>query len=420
MKKNVLLALIGLMCQLLYGQIDTKEKNEIILDYYSGQEILFKENLQLAAAYYEVDIAKAEIIQAKLWSNPRFVWNADLYSVATNTYMNNTLQRLVQIEYTFSIGGKHTNNVKLKKLGAELSEYQFIDFVRGLNFEYSEHYHNLYGLREKAILYESKIKDYETLLSALEKKYELGLISLNELIRIRSEVITFQTEKAEIDAKIEEEYKNIRLLLNLPLDSKIKLVDRNIDKNINPVFNEIFESAKQNRPDLIYAEKLIKYNERNLKLQISSAIPDVKFGYQPHDRGSNYQRPYAGIVLEWDVPLFNRNQGEIKKAKLSIDQSTKELDLMNLKIENEITEAFNQFNIHKNILNEYPAEFISDLDNLSKNATENYIKKNISLLEYIDIQRNYIETKSKYIDNYCNFLNAVSYTNFISGKELLK
>lgn len=399
---------------------EMENENQLRLEYYEGQKILFDTNLRLLSAYYDVDIAKAQLIQAKLWNNPRFVWNADMYSVVTNSYMNNTLQRLVQIEYIFSIGGKHTNNVKLQRLGVELSEMQFQNVLRGLVFEYSMTYNNLKALRDKAALFEVVLKNFETLIASFEKQFSLGLISYNDLVRLKSEKLSIGTDYAQILSEIEDEEKNMRILLNLPFDRKVFPEERELEENLTPGFNDVLASARENRPDLQYAEKNIQYQQRNYKLQISTAIPDVKFGYQPHDRGSNYQRPYAGIVLEWDVPFFNRNQGNIKQARFMIEKSKLIYALQETTVENEVNEAVNEFYIYKEIFLNFSDDLLLDIETLSGNASENFSRKTITLLQYIDYQRSFIDSKILYIDNKRDYLNAVNYLNFVSGKEIIK
>jgi len=80
----------------------------------------------------------------------------------------------------------------------------------------------------------------------------------------------------------------------------------------------LVQIAKENRADYRLKKAAIAYEDQNLKLQRSYAIPDINFGYQPHDKGSNYVRPYSGIVVEFSVPLFDRNQGGIQEAKINI------------------------------------------------------------------------------------------------------
>lgn len=97
------------------------------LDFAEAKSLLIKNNLRLIAAYYDISLAEADIIQAKLWANPYFVWNQDMYSNEKNEYFDFTKQRLIQINQTFSVAGKHTNTVKLAKKGKELNQMMLLD-----------------------------------------------------------------------------------------------------------------------------------------------------------------------------------------------------------------------------------------------------------------------------------------------------
>jgi outer membrane protein TolC len=55
---------------------------------------------------------------------------------------------------------------------------------------------------------------------------------------------------------------------------------------------------------------------------------------------------------------------------------------------------------------------------LAKNAKINYESKNISLYEYIDFQRSYIENKLNYIQANRKFNEAINLMNFVVGMDL--
>ena len=86
-------------------------------------------------------------------------------------------------------------------------------------------------------------------------------------------------------------------------------------------FESLLDHAALSRPDYLAKLNEISYQEMNLKLQKSRSVPDLMIGYQPHDKGSNYVRPYTGLVVEMDVPIFNRNQGNIAISKAEVEKS---------------------------------------------------------------------------------------------------
>jgi hypothetical protein len=47
---------------------------------------LLTENLAILASKYDIANAEAEAVQARVWNNPNFVWNSDMYNVEKNQY----------------------------------------------------------------------------------------------------------------------------------------------------------------------------------------------------------------------------------------------------------------------------------------------------------------------------------------------
>lgn len=125
----------------------------ISFSFEEGKNRMLKENIRLLAEYYNVDLAEAEIQQLKLWDNPLFVWNAEMYSVAENKYFAFENQKLLQIEYAFSISGKRINAVKEAKIGKEIAELALADMIRGLVLEYSEVFYEHIELSQKMKFY---------------------------------------------------------------------------------------------------------------------------------------------------------------------------------------------------------------------------------------------------------------------------
>ena len=78
---------------------------------------------------------------------------------------------------------------------------------------------------------------------------------------------------------------------------------------------------------------------------------------------------------------------------------------------------FQYLNAKENLGN-YTAEFISDIDSLSDNALDNFQKKNISLLEFLDYQQVYVDTRMQFLDVKARYLSTLNNFNFCVGKDL--
>ncbi len=392
---------------------------DTVLSFQEAKARLLNYNLGLLAAYYDIGIAKAKVIQAKVWNNPNFIINGDMYNQETNEYFNLRNQSLWQFEQTFSVAGKHTNSVKLARIGVEMAEKQMEDVIRSMLFELGNTYSDLAALQSKQILYQQVISNYDKLMAATRKQLEVGAISTTEAIRLEAEYLDVKADALENFNEKEKVSANLRSLLRFPQDTTFYVEQRLpiIGEEFDPVY--LATQAVESRPDILAAKINIRYQERNLKLQQSTGVPDVKFGYQPYDRGSNYIRPYHGFTTEIFLPIYDHNQGRIKQAKLSVSQSTLQYQQLENQAKNEVAAAYNRYKNSNAGLANYNSQFLERLKELNQSTNQNFQKRNISLLQFIDQQRIYILTNIQLIELKQQFLNNVNELNFYVGQTLV-
>ena len=381
--------------------------------------ILIKENLSVIASHYDVDIAEAQVIQSRAWNNPVFNWNQDMYSVEKNQYFNFANQFLVQIDIVFSIAGKYTNTVRLAKVKQEGSKLMVKDILRSLMMELNESYNLLNSLQNKALIYNDVSDRYDEVISAGERQLQVGGISANELIRLRSERIALQTEAVQNSKDLYEAMANLRVLLNLRPTVYIQTL-KYIPTSSDPVLSDLFLLGEEHRADYLLSRLNIKYQETNLKLQKSLAVPDINFGYQPKDRGSNYVRPYSGIEIGFEVPLFNRNIGNIKASQFEIKKAEVESVQKQNSLQNEITQSYLTMLEAKKCLKNYTNILLDQIELLNKDSEINYLKRNINMLEYIDLKRIYIQNRMQFLELDFQYLRAVNHLNFSVGLDVIK
>jgi cobalt-zinc-cadmium efflux system outer membrane protein len=417
--KNKFSQVLILLMTVFAAQAQTDTIAPLVLTYEQAQQLVVENNLQLVAAKYDIKIAEAQLKQARQWRNPLFAWNADLYSLELNQFLNYRNQKLIQIEQVISISGKHRNEVRLAKVNIELAKLQVNDVMRGLLYECAIQYTELQSKQEQQVLLESSIKRMEELLAFAQEQFTKGNLSGNELTRLKTELLSLRTEQQQNKIGIEENSAALRIVLALPEFVPIQTVARERKLNAGIALPSIIDMAKAMRPDYQLRKKSIEYEEQNLKLQKSNAIPDFNFGYQPHDKGSNYVRPYSGIVFEMSIPLFDRNQGGIQEAKYRVKQAESNLKIIDLEIEQELSSGYQKFLLHLEGLNRYSPDLIQELEEFNNRSINSYNNRLINILEYIDQQRIYIQTKSQQIDLMNSYLQSVNELNFKVGNKIL-
>jgi cobalt-zinc-cadmium efflux system outer membrane protein len=397
-----------------------KAQTDTVLTFQQAKVRMMRYNMGLLASYYDINIARARVITARAWSNPNFIINGDMWNSETNEYLATRSQHLFQFEQTFSVAGKHINSVRLARVGVEMAERQMQDVLRALFFELGNNYSNLAALQAKEILYRQVISNYDKLLAATRRQLEVGAISIVEGVRLEAEYLDVKAEALRNYNDRELALSELRMLLQYPEDTvfyveqKLPIIGEEFD------VKQLAEQAVTGRPDLEASKINIRYQKQNLRLQNSSSVPDIKVGYQPQDRGSNYIRPYHGYTTEVFLPLYNRNQGNIKQAQFSIKQSELQFLQLENRVRNEVTAAYNRYKNANSGLANYNTQFIDRLTQLNQSTNENFQKRNISLLQFIDQQRIFIQTNIELIELKQLYLTNVNELNFYVGTNIIE
>lgn len=394
------------------------QAQDSLLSLSQARERLFKKNFYLLAAYYEVGQAEAQVVQARLWYNPTINWNQEAYNIEQNKYLSARNQYETQINQTISIAGKHTNTVKLARINLELNKVQFEDVIRSLMYELGNTYQNLAALQAKEQLYNEVINSYQRLIAASKKQLDVGAISITEDLRIQSEYIAVKSQALDNANQKEQFLAQLRTLLQYPQDSALNVVQKIPLFDPKLEMDSLVAKSLRVRPDLRASQLYEKYQQQNLKLQRSMAVPDVTIGYD-YDKGGNYVRNYSGLVLQMPLPIFNRNQGSIKEAQYSIKQSQLRRDYLKIDITNQVVAAYHQYKKNYEGLTSYTDKYLAKLAQLNKNTNTYFQKRDISLLEFIDYQRIYITTNIQLIELKQQYLNSVNNLNFSVGETVI-
>ncbi len=415
--RNLIIALVC-MTTLMGARVQAQTDSGIKISYADGKDRLLSQNLNLLAEYYNIEIAQAEIEQAKLWNNPLFVWNAEMYSMAQNRYFNFSNQKLIQLEYAFSFSGKRVNAIRQANLSKEIAQLAFSDVMRGMISEYSNLYFSLNALSEKERIYVLVLNQFEDVIELSNIKLNLGVVSEIDVIRLQTEYLSIQSVLNQIRNERFQVEAQLKSMLNFTSEVSIQPQRVNYGNFGNLTLAAIIDSAKVYRSDYLISERNLTLSEMIYKGEKKEAYPMINLGYQPLDQGSNHVRPYVGMVFEMSVPIFDRNQGNIHAAKVGIEQKKYHLEYARKDLENNVVSTYLQLKNTKNIYDQFTDGMRAQMDALSQNARLNFDKRNISLIEYIDFQRAYIDYQMNWIEATSNYYQSINQIHFAVGKEI--
>src|SRR5262249_51337449 len=168
-----------------------------------------------------------------------------------------------------------------------------------------------------------------------------------------------------------------------------------------PALPPLLQRALAERPDLRAAKKGQEFNDAGLEREQNEAYPDISVGAQyTHSEftisGDNSNT--LALTLGMALPVFDRNQAGIARARLEQQKNTNEISRVTLRVEHEIAEAVRRMERSDALLDVYEqGGMLQRAETQLKVAEGSYRAGAISLLELLEAQRTYIETRSQYL-----------------------
>lgn len=398
------------------------QSNPLKLTMKEAEELFRTHNLLLVAEYYNVDMAQAQVVQAKLFDNPIITLEQNIYNRLNGKYfdLGKEGESGVQIEQAINLAGQRNKRIRLEKINHQSALLQFEEVARTLNSELKETCVEMYFLTKSVQIYDKEITSLEELLLFYKNMAEKGNISLLELSRMQALLLSLKKEKNDAVNELASKRGNLKMLLNLPVAQEIEiLLDETMLSRLDLSSLSLadLDSLLPSRPDQRLAFSILEASKANLKLQRSLSAPE--FAIQGiYDRAGNFINNYFAVGLSFSVPIFNRNQGNIKSAKLEIEKSLKEKEYTENKANSELYVAYSRLEKAMELYQSADDDLEKNFNRLLEGVNENFRKRNISMLEFVDYYESYKETSLQLYETRKDVFLAMENLNTVVGRNI--
>ena len=398
--------------------------DSISLQVDSAESIFLRNNFLLLAQQYNIDASKALVIQAKLLPNPNFSFSRGPIIPITDAQSNyphsnffSNSENAVQVSQLILLAGKRNKQIKIAQANVKLAEYQFYDLIRTLKYTLRTDFFNIYYLQQSAKVYNKEIAALQQVVTAFNQQSGKGYIAEKEVIRVKAQLYSLQSEYNDLINQINDTQSELRLVLQVknvyinPLINPAKIAALSPDRYSA---TSLVDTAYQNRTDLNIARANTDISKLNYNYQKALAVPDLTASLA-YDKQGSYAQNFNSAGISMDLPFFNRNQGNIKSAKFMIDYNLATQKSTEATVEEQVYRALQKaYDNHKLFLNIDP-KFTSDFDRLLNEVLINYQKRNLGLLDFLDFYDSYKQNVLQVNYIQFNHVSAFEDLNFYTG-----
>ncbi|WP_143306351.1 TolC family protein [Chitinophaga vietnamensis] len=385
----------------------------------SAENIFLRQNLLLLAQRYNIEAQKALIIQARLYANPNLNVAHGIYNQEAKTFFafgdkGETSAQLSQLIY---LAGKRNKQIKMAQANARLSEYQFYDLLRTLKYTLRSDFYNIYFLQQSAKTYNDEITSLETVVKAYDEQKGKGYISEKELVRIKAQLYSLRSEYQGLLEQINDQQSEMRLVLQVKPVYIDPIVNEATIAALNPSqypLPTLLDSAYNRRSDLMIAKANTDISKLNYNYQKALAVPDITLGLA-YDQQGSYVKNFNSLGVGIDLPVFNRNQGNIKSAKAMIALNAATQKSTEATVEEQVYRGVQRAIAADKLYKGIDLSFSKDFQRLAHEVLINYQRRNISMLDFLDFYDSYKQNTLQLNSIQYNRINALEELNFVTG-----
>ena len=428
----MLTIIVFVVAPILGKSADTIRQDTVDLTIAMAEQRFVTKNLTLLINRFNIDIARDNMLQARLWFNPNLNYGTTLYNVETHKFFADFYPTAgfsdenFQIQQLVTLAGRHKATWNLAEVGIKQAQYQLLDILRNLKYELHTDLSDLYYNRQLLGIYKQEEQAIEHMIAVTKQLYNQGNAAGNEVIQLQAQLQDVVAQELSSQQSIIADEQDLKILLCYPASTVFRVADLpqvQLDAAHLPSLQVVTDTAVRDRPDLLLAYAGDEYARKNLNLQYATSLPDLTVGVQYS--GVNASAPaYTGIYGTMDLPVFNRNQWNIRAAKDVIDQSLVADTLALITVKNQVWSAYSNLIMYRQQLEQidkiYGNSYERDLDEMMKNAVLNYERRAINLLSLLSILGTYIDAKTNLLSLRVQYFNSVKNLNLNAGIELIK
>jgi cobalt-zinc-cadmium efflux system outer membrane protein len=373
-------------------------------------ELAIQHNHTLLAERTTIQQNEAEETTANLRSNPVLMGDSQFLpffqpSQFSADYIDNSAQFDLGVSYLFERGKKRQHRLQAAKDTTAVSRSQVADNERTLTFNVASGFINVELAESTLELATEDLKSFQNAVDISEARYKAGDIGEDDLLKIKLQMLQFQTDVSAAQLSRVQGLSDLRQLLGYESVGADYDVTGSFDyQAVKGNLDDFQATALENRPDLKAANLGVNSANSQLALQKADGKRDVTGqATYTHLAYSNDVSLFGQIQL----PIFDRNQGEIARAGFAVTQAQEQARFTSGQVMTDVRDAFEGLRSNDQIVSLYRSGYLDEAQQ-SRDITEYaYRHGAASLLDFLDAERSYRATQLSYRQALASYLLAL-------------
>ena len=353
-------------------------------------QLALQHNHNLLAARTTIRQNEAEETTANLRPNPVILGDSQFLPIFQPSqfsadYLDNTAQFDLGVSYLFERGRKRQHRLQSARNQTAVTRSQVADNERSLTFSVASQFINVELAESTLELATQDLKSFQNTVDIAEARYKAGDIGENDLLKIKLQMLQFQTDVSAARLARVQGLSDLRQLLGYESIGPDYDVAGAFDFQSLPGNLEDFQSkALLHRPDLRAAQLSVTAADSQHELQKAIGKKDVTGQLSYTHLGYTNDVSLFGQI---QMPIFDRNQGEIARAGFAITQAREQEKFATGQVMTDVRDAFESLRSNDQIVGLYRSGYLNEAQESRDISEFAYKHGAASLLDFLDAER---------------------------------
>ncbi len=350
-------------------------------------------NHSLEAARSTINQNLAQEVTANLRPNPTLAWDSqfiplfDPAQFAEPGYFNNTAQFDFGVGYTIERGQKRQNRFQAAKDQTAVTRSQVLDNQRTLALNVGQQFIAVLLAESMLDLAQQDLASYRQTIDVSDARVRAGDMSEGDLLKIKLQLLQFQQDVSSAKLARVQALAALRQLLGFESVPEKYDVTGTLDyQPVHAGLDDLKALAIGSRPDLAAARLSVISARSQVALAKANGKKDLGLSFNYSHVGAVNS---AAFFFNMDIPIFDRNQGEIARTQAAVTQSDELYREASQQVTTDVVSAWEGLHTNDEIVTLYRSGYL-DQTTQSRDISEYaYQRGAASLLDFLDSERSY-------------------------------
>jgi cobalt-zinc-cadmium efflux system outer membrane protein len=410
----------AVMLFLVVGVGSGQNTTRITLD--QAIDLALEHNHALRATRTQILQNQAQEITANLRPNPTLGMDSQFVPFFSpqdfsGENLDETQQFDIGIGYLFERGHKRQRRLQAARDQTAVTRAQVTDAERTLAFNVGQQFVSVL-LAESTLQFALEdLRSFQQTVDISEAQLKAGYIGEGDYLKIKLQLLQFQTDVSSARLAKVQALVGLRELLGynaVPADYDVvgELEFQPLQGNLE----DLQARALRERPDFRAAELGITAAQSQIRLAKANAKVDVNGTYDfTHVSGENT----ASIFANFELPIFNRNQGEIARTGHALTQAQEQQQSVSDAVLSDVANAYEAVRSNEEVVQLYTSGYLKQAQDSRDISEYAYKRGAASLLDFLDAERSYRSVQLAYRQALASYMTALEQLKEAEGTRNL-